>query len=113
MQLFMNDWFKAARKKLCSHSDKYTFIKNGKTFSGTRCNPYTGPATALQVENRTKFAAAIAALKVILADDALKASWRTRYQTAKNAKQTKASSLNGYLMQQYFDDHVTDTGEWK
>lgn len=113
MQLFMNDWFKAARQKLCGHSDKYTFIRNGKTFSGTRCNPYTGPATDAQVQNRTKFAAAIAARGVILEDSTLAAQWHARYQAAKNAKQTSAYTLNGYLIQQYFAGHVGPDGAYK
>lgn len=110
MQLIMNDWFKAARKKLCEHSDKYTFIRNGKTFSGTRCNPYTGPATAKQQANRQKFSQAMQVLKLIIADEQLKQDWHDRYMASRKSKTTNASSLNGYIVQQYYDGHVSETG---
>lgn len=109
----MNDWFKAARQKLCEHSDKYTFIRNGKTFSGTRCNPYKGPATADQIAVRDKFKQAILTRDIILADDSLKQDWHDRYMAAKAAKQTKATSLNGFIVQQYFDDHVSPSGTYQ
>lgn len=113
MQLIMNDWFKAARKKLCMHSDKYTFVRNGKTFSGTRCNPYKGPATAKQIAHKQKFKAAIVARDLIIADETLKEAWHKRWMTAKRKEQTQATTLNGYIMQMYFDEHVAEDGSYQ
>lgn len=113
MELIMNDWFKGARKKLCMHSDKYTFRKNGKTFSGTRCHPYMGPATEDQEEVRERFKSAVAARGVVLNSTELKKSWHARYMDAKRKKQTDAYSLNGYLIQEYFAGHMAEDGSVK
>lgn len=113
MELIMNDWFKGARKKLCTHSDKYTFRKNGKTFSGTRCKPYVDPATDDQKEVRQRFKSAIVARGLILESAELKKTWRERYADAKRKCQTDAYSLNGYLVQAYFDGLMNDDGTVK
>lgn len=113
MELEMNDWFKSARKKLCGHSNKYTFRRNGKTFSGTRCNPYTGPATEDQKEIRQRFKDAIAVRGIILHDNDLRKSWNRLYMDAKQKKQTTAYSLNGYIVQEYFAGHIDADGSVK
>ncbi len=110
MQLIMNDWFKAARKKLCTHSNKYTFIKNGKTFSGTRCNPYKGPATQLQIQQRTSFAQASALRSLVLNDDQLKATWRQRYALDTT---TKCLCLSDYVMSMALKGHIDSDGSYK
>lgn len=109
----MSEWFKASRRKLCSHSDKYTFIRNGKTFSGTRCNPYTGPASAKQTTVRNKFKQAAQLRALILDDDNLKEQWRERFMADKAAKQTTATTLNGYIVQMSFLDHIASDGSYQ
>lgn len=109
----MNDWFKGARKKLCMHSNKYTFRRNGKTFSGTRCHPYTGPATEDQEAVKQRFKAAIAARGLVLDNAELKKTWHERYMDAKRKQQTTANSLNGYMVQEYFVGHMAEDGSIK
>lgn len=113
MQLIMNDWFKGARNKLCMHSDKYTFQKNGKTFSGTRCKPYVDPATDDQKDVRQRFKKAVVARGLVLKSTELKTSWHERYADALRKNQTQAYSLNGYLVQEYFAGHMNDDGSIK
>lgn len=80
---------------LCSHSDTYFFRKNGKVFTGKRCNPYKGEPTANQTAQRAKFAQARAAVKALTAEQ------KTAYAEAFKS-QRKYATLQGYIFAMEF-----------
>lgn len=94
MQVTLIDVFKSARKKVCGHSDFYVFEKNGKTFTGRRCNKRTSDYSADEVAQHNKFKAASAAVDAILADAEQKMSALSEWQ----ANPGKYTSLRTYLM---------------
>lgn len=75
---------------LCGHSDLYFFRKNGKVFTGKRCNPYKGEPTANQIAQRAKFAQARAAVKALTAEQ--KAAYAESFKNQK-----KYYDFNGYI----------------
>lgn len=83
--------------KICSHSDMYFFRKNGKVFSGKRCNPSTKEPSAAQIAKRTKFATARANAKTALADSEQKAAYLAAFK-----KQRKYVDFNGYVIAQEY-----------
>ena len=76
--------------KLCGHSDIYFFRKNGKVFSGKRCNPYKGKPTANQLAQRAKFAQVRAAVKAFTSEQ--EAAYAESFK-----HQTQYPSLQGYI----------------
>jgi len=113
MRLQLSEWFSSASGKLCGHSDKYVSVHNGKTFSGTICNPYKGAPTESQTAVYNRFRAAAQARTTIIADSALHQQWNTRFRADRAEAKTRAVSLNGYLTQQYFLGHVAEDGAYK
>lgn len=75
---------------LCSHSDTYFFRKNGKVFTGKRCNPYKGEPTANQTAQRAKFAQARAAVKALTEEQL--AEYKAAFKN-----QRKYATLQGYI----------------
>ena len=80
---------------LCSHSDTYFFRKNGKVFTGKRCNPYKGEPTANQTAKRNKFKQARTAVKALTEEQI--AEYKTAFK-----KQSKYVSLQGYIFAQEY-----------
>lgn len=75
---------------LCGHSDMYFFRKNGKVFTGKRCNPYKGEPTPNQTVQRNKFKQAREAVKVLTEEQI------SAYKDAFKS-QTRYVSLAGYI----------------
>ena len=90
--------------RVCVHSDMYfrTNKVTGKTFTGKLCNPYKGPATEPQSQNRTRFGAVSAAIRQRIADltvqdrKALEAEYKSQH---------KIGSLFGYAMHKWNDEY--------
>lgn len=66
MRLTLVDIFKSASGKVCQDSDFYTVTRNGKTYTGKVCHPYTGEPTAKQVAMNEKFKRVTTAVNRIL-----------------------------------------------
>ena len=78
--------------KVCEHSDLYFFRRNGKIFTGKRCNPSTKAPTAAQTAQQNKFATARANAAAALADPTQMAALVAAFRN-----QQKYSTLNGYV----------------
>ena len=89
------DLLKSLKGKVCMHSDTYFANRYGTNYTGKICNPYTGEPSAAQTAQRTKFAAARAAVKALTTEQV------NAYKTAFKA-QRKYKSLQGYIFAQEF-----------
>lgn len=77
--------------KVCSHTNVYFAVRNGKVYTGTLCNPSTKEPNSAQIAHRQRFATATANALSALSDAeqllVLKAGF---------ANQTKYKTLRGY-----------------
>ena len=82
-------------KKVCMHSDVYfrTNRQTGDVYTGKLCNPSDKEPSAAQTKAKTRFAKAVAAVRLVLADPTEKAKLEAEYKS-----QTKIGSLFGYAM---------------
>lgn len=116
MQLTLSEWFDEAHGQLCMHSDKYVSVRNGKVYSGRRCNPRDLnrlPYTEDELAQQAAFKAATQKRKLIYASETLKADWQARFREAVVGKKTTCCSLPGYIMNQAFGGHITDEGAYQ
>ena len=94
MQVELIDFFKSARNKVCGHSDFYVFRKNGKTFTGRKCNKRRTEYSSEEIAQHNKFRQASATASAIMNDAEQRAAaiaeWK---ESGKNYY-----SLRGYLM---------------
>lgn len=84
---------------LCGHSDMYFFRKNGKVFTGKRCNPYKGEPTADQTAKRNKFKQAREAVKALTEEQI--AEYKAAFKSQK-----KYVSLQGYIFAKEYEKIV-------
>lgn len=84
---------------LCGHSDMYFFRKNGKVFTGKRCNPYKGEPTANQTAKRNKFKQAREAVKALTEEQI--AEYKTAFKSQK-----KYVSLAGFIFAKEYEKIV-------
>lgn len=78
--------------KVCRHSDVYFFRRNGKVFTGKRCNPYKGDPSASQTAHRTLFGQIATAVKARKADPSKAAADAVAF-----ANQSRYESMQAYL----------------
>lgn len=76
-------------------------------------NYSTNPLTPDEQAQRAAFTAAAALRKLILDNAALRATWLKRLQDDKKAGSTKCSTLNGYLMNQAMNGHISEAGQYQ
>ncbi len=76
-------------------------------------NYTTNPLTPDEQAARAAFTAATALRKLICDNAALRATWLKRLNDAKKAGTTKCNTLNGFLMNQAINGHISESGQYQ
>ena len=95
--------------KVCGHSDMYfrTNKVTGQTFTAKLCYPYTGEASQLQEQTRSRFAKVTAAVRTRLSELSVNDK---KALVAEYKSQHKIGSLFGYAMHKW-DNEYDQSGD--
>lgn len=93
------DIVESASGKLCKHGTTIFMHKkaSGKNYTSRICKPFTGAPTVDQLAMQEQFAATAARVKLAMADSAQLALYKEAF-----LKQTKYSTLRGYIFAQMY-----------
>lgn len=103
------DIIKDMSGKVCQHSDTYISLNtsSGKMFTGKRCNPFTGPATAKQLSQQEAFKERVLKITAWLNANKPSATNGERgtasYQEAQRLKKQMALSNVRQVIAKYMD----------